>query len=154
MGRRDASSIRCRTIARLAVVRGLATRIVEDLMGNRGTKMRLFTAGIIIGLLLGTIATVSAQYVGKDGWDAGGDTDASRLFHLGYVAGVIDTVQALKRVSFATRQTVIEALDAVDKCTHSLVLRDATQREEHVLSKVSSTDNAASIVLGDLITCK
>ena len=116
--------------------------------------MRLFTAGIVIGLLFGTIATASAQYIGKDRWDAGGDTDASRVFHLGYVAGVIDTVQALKRVSFVTRQTVIEALDAVNKCTNPLPLGDAMQREEHALSNVSSTDNAAGIILGDLIMCK
>ena len=116
--------------------------------------MRLFAAGMVIGLLIGTVAMASAQYIGKDRWEEGGDTDASRLFRLAYVAGVIDTVQALKRVSYLTRQTIIEALDSVDECTRPMLLKDAAQREEQVLSNAPSTDNAAGVILADLIRCK
>ncbi len=114
-------------------------------------QMRLFTCGAVLGLVLGLAATSFAAYIGTERWGRSANGDS---FHLGYVAGIVDTVEALKGVSFASRQRIAEALDAATRCTASVTLGNLTARAENAVSNGPSTLNAADRILGDFVKCQ
>jgi hypothetical protein len=110
-----------------------------------------FVIGVMIGLMLGLATTASASYIGKEQWlrvPNGGD------FHLGYVAGVIDTVQTLKTFSYTSRQTIAEGLDAIDRCSRPMLLGQLTSRAENIVNNVATTVNVADVILVDLVKCQ
>ncbi len=72
--------------------------------------MRLFACGVVLGLILGSAAVSSAAYISTDRWKQGTSQD---LFHLDYVAGIMNAVETLKGASFLTRQSTAQALDAI-----------------------------------------
>jgi hypothetical protein len=115
--------------------------------------MRRFVAGMALGLVLGTTLTASAAYVGKVAWEQNPGLPVTQAFHLGYVAGAIDTIQALKKVSFLSRQTVAEGLDKINQCTQSLRLGEAVERAEVAVTNTASTANVADAILGNFIKC-
>jgi hypothetical protein len=113
--------------------------------------MRRFTVGVAVGLILGIATGASASYIGKEQWlraPSGSD------FHLGYVAGVIDTVQTLKTFSYTSRQTIAEGLDAIDRCTRPLKLGELATRAENVVNNGPATINVSDMILVDLVKCQ
>ncbi len=117
-------------------------------------RVRKFAASMTIGLILGAAVGASAAYIGKAKWDEGAGTPIAQAFHLGYVAGVVDTAQALKSASYLSRQTIAEALDTVNQCTQYLSLGQVTQRTEAAILNSQSTDNVAGAILVDLVGCR
>ena len=113
--------------------------------------MRRFTVGVAVGLILGIATGASASYIGKEQWLR---TPSGSDFHLGYVAGVIDTVQTLKTFSYTSRQTIAEGLDAIDRCTRPLKLGELTTRAENVVNNGPVTVNVSDVILVDLVKCQ
>jgi len=106
---------------------------------------------MIVGLIFGLAGASSAAYIGTDRWQQGSNGD---LFHLGYVAGIMDAVETLKGTSFVTRQTIAQALDAIGRCTASSTLGTVTTRAEKAVATGPAYPNAANVIMADLLKCQ
>lgn len=115
--------------------------------------MRNFIIGLIVGTVMGSAVAASAAYIGKNRWEEDSGSSTSETFHLGYVAGVVDTVQALKKVSYFPRQSLAEGLDRINQCTDNLTLGQAVERAETANSQTQSSDNMADVILGAFLKC-
>jgi hypothetical protein len=116
--------------------------------------MRRFILGIVVGLIMGTAVSASASYIGTSRWVDEGASSAGQSFRLGYVAGVIDTIQALKRVSFFSRQTIAEVLDRVNECTAHLLLGQATDQANTALMSNAPNNDAANVIIAGFAKCQ
>ena len=113
--------------------------------------MRLLILGMVLGLVLGSVAMASASFVSTDIWGRGMPQSE---FHLGYVAGIVDTVEALRSASFFTRQQTAEALDAIDRCTHNIQLGLLTARAEQAVANSQTYPSAADVIMGNFLKCQ
>lgn len=113
--------------------------------------LRRFISGMVVGLILGLASASSASYVGTGTWQ---QFPNGELFHLGYVAGIIDTVETLKGASFFSRQRIEEALDSIRKCTASSTLGTVTARAENAVANGATYPIAANVIMADLLKCQ
>jgi len=113
--------------------------------------MRLFALGVTVGLVMGLAAVASAAFVSTDVW---GRMAPQSEFHLGYVAGIIDTVETLRSASFITREQTSTALDAIDHCGSNIQLGLLTARAESAVASGPAYPVAANIIISNLIKCQ